>query len=488
VACTHDSPTRLVCRHLREAPADHATWFTGHGAEEGLVCRECRGACDQERIPAPVCDACYEAIRRGGDNLGFVGTPQVVDAPRGLRFEHRALALPRDAPRALDAQPICAGDRDAWVIAGDDGRLHELVLDDACELTTLATLPIERVDPARDVIVRLSRDHALAAVANRLGTTGVVIDLATGAVTMEFARDGYHDEHSTFPIAFFERGGRQLLVHGTAWNRLDISDPRTGELLTPRGPTAHGEDGQRPPHFLDYFHCELAIAPDQRHIADNGWVWHPVGIVATWSLDRWLENAWESEDGPSRHDLCQRTYFWDGPWCWLDDRRLAVWGYGHDAEAMLDAVRVFDATTGQEERWFPGPQGELFCDGAILLSASAKAGVAAWDLATGARIVGDPAAPPLARFHPTAKTLLALPAEGRVQTSRLCGHHARAPWLSPRYADLAAAIARDRSWDGLPVLADALEEAGCPDADLLAHCRAPGSHGQRCWAIDRLLP
>ena len=39
----------------------------------------------------------------------------------------------------------------------------------------------------------------------------------------------------------------------------------------------------------------------------------------------------------------------------------------------------------------------------------------------------------------------------------------------------------------LAVLADALEEAGCADADLLAHCREPGEHVRGCWIVDLLL-
>jgi hypothetical protein len=39
----------------------------------------------------------------------------------------------------------------------------------------------------------------------------------------------------------------------------------------------------------------------------------------------------------------------------------------------------------------------------------------------------------------------------------------------------------------LAVLADALEEAGCADADLLAHLRGPGPHVRGCWALDAVL-
>jgi hypothetical protein len=39
----------------------------------------------------------------------------------------------------------------------------------------------------------------------------------------------------------------------------------------------------------------------------------------------------------------------------------------------------------------------------------------------------------------------------------------------------------------LAVLADALEEAGCTDSDVLAHLREPGPHRRGCWALDLLL-
>jgi hypothetical protein len=40
---------------------------------------------------------------------------------------------------------------------------------------------------------------------------------------------------------------------------------------------------------------------------------------------------------------------------------------------------------------------------------------------------------------------------------------------------------------GLAVLADALEEAGCTNADLLSHLRGPGPHVRGCWALDLIL-
>ena len=60
-------------------------------------------------------------------------------------------------------------------------------------------------------------------------------------------------------------------------------------------------------------------------------------------------------------------------------------------------------------------------------------------------------------------------------------------WLTPQAVVLAQAIYDDRAFDRLPILADALEEAGCTDADTLAHCRGPGPHVRGCWVVDLLL-
>jgi hypothetical protein len=52
---------------------------------------------------------------------------------------------------------------------------------------------------------------------------------------------------------------------------------------------------------------------------------------------------------------------------------------------------------------------------------------------------------------------------------------------------LAEAIYHERAFDRLPILADALEDAGCADADLLGHLRGPGPHLLGCWALDLVL-
>jgi hypothetical protein len=60
-------------------------------------------------------------------------------------------------------------------------------------------------------------------------------------------------------------------------------------------------------------------------------------------------------------------------------------------------------------------------------------------------------------------------------------------WLTSTVVSLARTIYEDRAFDRLPILADALEEAGCDDADLLAHCRGDGPHVRGCWVVDLVL-
>jgi len=52
---------------------------------------------------------------------------------------------------------------------------------------------------------------------------------------------------------------------------------------------------------------------------------------------------------------------------------------------------------------------------------------------------------------------------------------------------LAQGIYDDRGFDRMPLLADALEDAGCDHGDIVAHCRGQGPHSRGCWVIDLVL-
>ncbi|AMV25589.1 hypothetical protein VT84_14425 [Gemmata sp. SH-PL17] len=60
-------------------------------------------------------------------------------------------------------------------------------------------------------------------------------------------------------------------------------------------------------------------------------------------------------------------------------------------------------------------------------------------------------------------------------------------WRSSTVLALAAQMYDSRDFGAMPILADALQEAGCDSADVLNHCRAPGVHVRGCWVVDLVL-
>ncbi|QDU22206.1 hypothetical protein [Urbifossiella limnaea] len=60
-------------------------------------------------------------------------------------------------------------------------------------------------------------------------------------------------------------------------------------------------------------------------------------------------------------------------------------------------------------------------------------------------------------------------------------------WRTEAVVGLARGMYESRDFGPIPVLADALEDAGCADADVLGHCRGPGPHVRGCWVVDLVL-
>jgi hypothetical protein len=67
-------------------------------------------------------------------------------------------------------------------------------------------------------------------------------------------------------------------------------------------------------------------------------------------------------------------------------------------------------------------------------------------------------------------------------------------WRAPTVLSVAEAAYDDRALPAgtldrvrLHILADALEDAGCHDDEILSHLRGPGPHVRGCWALDLIL-
>jgi len=178
-------------------------------------------------------------------------------------------------------------------------------------------------------------------VSERVGLHAAVVNIADGRV-QKFAREDYHSDVSSYSVGFLERNGRVLLIHQTMWNRLDITDLETGELLTPRevwmrDSGRKSEEGWprfEYKNYLDYFHSLIHVSPDGKHFLSNGWVWQPYDNIMCFETERFFKE----------YELCgesikyYRGYNWDRP-CTFVGNAMFVIVADKDEIIVEDGVR-----------------------------------------------------------------------------------------------------------------------------------------------------
>lgn len=413
LACGHDRVPfgAQMCVHLRvcrEPWLSYIKWYTGSGMDMELLCNSCVGERQKGQSVKTdvVCQECFEyATTEIGDLEGVRGKPEMRIRSEPFNPQLQRTNLPEEFGKIVDISPFLAEGRSFWLLLAEDGMITQFDVNTGVwkRLACVRLAPEPEHEPWCGHIMK-RRLHSspggdFAAIVNDYGRNGQIIDLRSGRVTLVLDGGDYHAETVPFSFAFAQVAGRVVAIHRTAWNRLDVSDPFTGSLLTARGPTSYRRGEDRPIHYLDYFHGALHISPNGVHIVDDGWVWHPVGIPTTWSLEPWTSvNVWESEDGPTRKAICARDYYWDHALIWLDDNRIAVGGLGDDDKDMIDGVRIFDISLSGRGgvRWradwpwpheltaFPGPAGLFFSDGERLFS-SDQSGLSRWGINDGFR-------------------------------------------------------------------------------------------------------
>lgn len=148
-----------------------------------------------------------------------------------------------------------------------------------------------------------------------------------------------------------------------------------------------------------------------------------------------------------------------------------------DAQSVCDEILRDGPCRGRGSRWGKSNRG---AQQALKVAASARdAADPCWDIRQALRSVRIGAA-----------------TEMGVKRSNLLrdifGNPFRPPpatcdWLSFTVVSLAQVIYDERAFDRLPILADALEEAGCDSAEILTHCRGPGPHARGCFVLDLML-
>lgn len=392
-----------ACEHLADS-SDGDFWrvFDGPGRRFAYACAACAEA-GVLRGPWLLSAEFVERLECDGDWVGCRGTPTALLASKRGRV--------RIDPQRIDIAglrgvvPVVAGPGERWIALVEDGLIefegHEAVVRSVANVRADLQSFIDPLDKdperARSVVLECDLQGRYVALAPAGGRYGAVIDTRTGVETMRLDRGDYHEDVCEFPLAFAEVDGRPVLIHGTAWNRVDCSDPASGRCLTTRPTRQHTADRGSDPHHLDYFFCGLAVSPSGHRIVSDGWEWHPRGVLCAWDIRTWLrDNVWEPEDGATRFTPDPRPEIWDGPLAWLDDEHLAVGGFGVD-EHLHDGVRVFNVKEQKEIDWYPGPARRLCSDGSLLYSLAPE--LAAFDLHTAELVVHEPGLSPLAR-HP----------------------------------------------------------------------------------------
>lgn len=302
-----------------------------------------------------------------------------------------------------------------------------------------------------------SDDGRFLAVAQRRGMEGAVFDVATGKVVLELRRGEYHPEHCTFPLRFLDD---HRLVHAVEWNQLALTDCRTLQRLDPNLERTK----------LDYFFGALERSPNRRRLASTGWVWHPLGVVATF-------DAQDLTSGEPQPAWSTQSDVWDLSVCWVDDERIATETLGMGEDVLL-IQRPED-----EEPLVKVPtpnSSELAMRRDELLSLGGE--TRAYDATTLAERSASPV--PTTAWHPGTQEALSFTTPDGGGPWRLLSRP-RPPWpVTEALRSLARQVQAAPSVEGRLVLADALELAGHA-GEALEHLKSHGAH-ERCFVVDDL--
>ncbi len=215
-------------------------------------------------------------------------------------------------------------------------------------------------------------------------------------------------------------------------------------------------------------HAEPGAAPDRRQ-----------GRTVT-------EEAWQHEGNaekllrllPSdfsrrklRHFTCASVRGQLGTWCGIEAERILAFAEQiADDEANVDADKWVVIYQELRERWEPDFDGQL----ATLLTWTVNEDIyegACWLVDEKTDVANEQAAALLRDIFGNPFRPVAFPLEWRTSTA----------------IALAAQMYESRDFSAMPILGDALQDAGCDNAGILDHCRGLGPHVRGCWVVDLVL-
>ena len=196
-------------------------------------------------------------------------------------------------------------------------------------------------------------------VTERYGLNASTVNIESGHV-LDFAREDYHCDVSSYSVGFLEREDRVLLMHQTQWNRLDITDLETGRMLTHRDiiyqetdETETNKWGTFPKmekkNYIDYFHSLLHISPNGEHFLSNGWIWQPLDNIMCFDTECFFRE-YETCGKPIEY---YRGYAWDRPCTFAGNDTIVI-------AADKDEITVEEGVTSAELKEPPAYHQLLF--------------------------------------------------------------------------------------------------------------------------------
>lgn len=405
--CGHPGPPALrACPEFARGARDEGVArFTGRGAEREYLC----SVCEANRLTATVevCPACAWTLTHR-TSVQVEGAPGMIErADSGLEYREERLSLDEPPPAPIIEVRVAREAGGAWIALCEDGQVGRL------DLVARAFRPLARV-PAWTALgdgfrFEISADARFAAVRPGEGRPGVVLDLARGVETLVLERAPDPSFGFPFAMAFVKRAERTLLVHATAWGRLDASDAQTGELLTAR---------PDPPPSLLY--TPLLVSPDGSWLASDAWTTGSSGgLTVVFSLARWLDGNMSEPDGGSG----LREIAWEGaggrPMVWVDAETLGVWGTpGEEGDVFAPVLRRMRADRDDELAPIACPLNDtLAAEDGRLYAFGRIDGLSVIDLGTGDRLLHRPDVRPTA--YRGGGELLTMHPDGCFSTGRI---------------------------------------------------------------------
>ena len=384
-----DNSNVSACEHLLANPESDYYWYlNGKGPESFLLCEACRKDATHKGVKLNVRRIGLDELKlinQEGYLDGVSGEVTVQECPVSHLPPVRFIELPGTPVLTMAARP----DR-SWLLYSASHELAIFDPDNGLRKKLMSVSLPEEIDEAwcnRHLTPRLHCDPSgrFAALVHDYGRYGLVIDLLEKRITMTLDGGDYHPKTVPFSLSFIIHNERPVIIHRTAWNRLDASDPETGRLLTARGPTNDQSGEEQPAHYLDYFHGGLYLSPSGTRMLDDGWVWSPVGVLGHFEPENWLSgNVWETEDKVRAQNFPLQREDWDIGICWINDEQFVIQVLLSDNASAKNQVAFLCHISSDEITPIAGAGGRFFSDGMHLFSANAE-GLSVWNIEQGSR-------------------------------------------------------------------------------------------------------